>query len=581
MKLKIGTKVNVLIIVSLLLVGGAAILLSASALQKEGELAISEYRTGVMNEKTQTLKEMVRIVHAMARDHLEDGRDKGFSVAEIKEKALDSIGSLRYGADDTGYFFIYDSAGITILLPVKPEARGTNMIDTRDTSGVYVIKELIKAAKSSREGGMFQYLWPKPGHDNPVPKLSFAKRFDAWDWNIGTGIYTDDVDVVLDRKAAEIKAGITSEVVKVCLVISAFIIISLVAGYFVISKGVVGPIRKMIHMLRDIAEGEGDLTQRIESTSGDETQELADWFNLFIENVQSMIRDIKSDSEKLTDSSHMLAGISDQMNQVSEGTAARANTVAAASEEMSANMTSVAAAMEEASTNIGIVASASEEMTATISEIASNAENARSITDNAVSQTSNATDRVNELGKAARQIGQVVETITDISDQVNLLALNATIEAARAGEAGKGFAVVANEIKELANQTSEATGEIKSRVQDIQDSTQDTVTEISTIAKVVAEIDAIVSTIATAVEEQSVTTREIAENVSQASQGIGEVNENVSQASIAAGDVSQEISEVTVSSSEMTNSSSQVKLNAQDLSELAGHLSDMVGKFKV
>ncbi|MCP4116411.1 MAG: methyl-accepting chemotaxis protein [Desulfobacteraceae bacterium] len=581
MKLKIGTKVNLLIVVSLLFVGGAAILFSASALRKEGELAISEYRTGVMNEKTQMLKEMVRIVHAMARDHLADGQDRGIPQTEIKKMALDAIGALRYGEDDTGYFFIFDSAGINILMPVKPEVQGTNMIDTRDPNGLYVMKELIKAAKSSRQGGMVAYLWPKPGHDKPVAKLSFSKRFDAWDWNIGTGIYTDDVDAVLDEKAEEIKAQVYSQVVKVCLVISCIIVISLVAGYLVISRGVVGPIRKMIHMLRDIAEGEGDLTQRIESTSGDETRELADWFNLFIENVQSMITDIRDDSEKLTDSSHLLAGISDQMNEASQGTAARAETVATASEQMSANMASVAAAMEEASTNITIVASASEEMTSTISEIASNAENARGITNNAVSQTGSASDRVNELGKAAMEIGKVVETITDISEQVNLLALNATIEAARAGEAGRGFAVVANEIKELANQTSEATGEIKSRVQDIQDSTRDTVSQISTIAKVVAEINDIVSTIATAVEEQSVTTREIAENVSLASQGIEEVNENVSQASIASGEVSQEISEVTVSSGEMTNSSSQVKLNARDLSELAGHLSAMVGKFKV
>ncbi len=581
MKLRIRTKVNVLIVVSLLLVGGAAIFLSASALQKQGERASNEYRTGVMNEKTQMLKEMVKIVHAIAREHLKDGQEQGISVTDIKEDALNAIGSIRYGGNNSGYFFINDSAGINILMPVKPELQGKNLIGLKDPNGLYFIKELIKAAKSGSEGGMVQYLWPKPGHDKPIAKLSFAKHFAAWDWIIGTGIYTDDVDAVLDKKAAEIQAEVYSQVMKVCLVISAFIVIALITGYFVISKGVVGPIRKMIHMLRDIAEGEGDLTQRIEATSGDETQELADWFNLFIENVQSMIIEIKNNCEKLTDSSHLLAGISDQMNEVSEGTTARANTVAAASEEMSANMTSVAAAMEEASTNIDIVASASEEMTATISEIASNAENARSITDNAVSQTSTATDRVNELGKAARQIGNVVETITDISDQVNLLALNATIEAARAGEAGKGFAVVANEIKELANQTSAATGEIKSRVQGIQNSTQDTVTEISTIAKVVAEIDEIVSTIATAVEEQSVTTREIAVNVSHASQGIGEVNENVSQASMAAGDVSQEISEVTVSSNEMTNSSSQVKLNAQDLSELAGHLSTMVGKFKV
>jgi len=581
MNLKIGTKVNLLIVTSLLLVGGSAIFLSISALKSQGDLAISEYRTGVMNEKREILKEMVRIVHTTAENHLKDGQKKGLPEAEIKEKALNALGAVRYGEDDSGYFFIYDSAGTCVLFPAKPELQGTNMIETKDSNGVYVMKEIIKAAKSSSQGGIFQYLWPKPGYDKPIAKLSFAKHFEAWDWNIGTGIYTDDVDLILDKKASEIKDELSAQIMKICMVLACIIALSLVLNYFVIYKGVVAPITRMIHMLRDIAEGEGDLTKRIIDNSGDETQELAEWFNLFVDNVQTMMKDIKSDSDKLTGSSELLAQIADQMNKASEGTALRANTVAAASEEMSANMNSVAAAMEQASTNINIVASASEEMTSTISEIASNAENARGITDNAVAQTRNASNRVDELGKAAKQIGNVVETITDISDQVNLLALNATIEAARAGDAGKGFAVVANEIKELANQTAHATGEIKSRVQVIQDSTKATVTEISTIAKVVADINEIVSTIATAVEEQSVTTREIAENVAQASQGIGEVNENVAQASLAAEDVSKEISQVTLSSSEMADSSSQVKTNAADLSDLAEHLATMVGRFKV
>lgn len=581
MKLKIGVKVNALIIVSLLLVGGAALFFSTSALKTEGEMAMNDYRAGVMNAKKEMLKEMVKMVGIIVQDHLENGKKEGVSDADIKKETLKALAVLRYGKDNSGYFFVYDSAGTCILFPTKPQAQGKNMIQTKDPNGFFVVKELIKAAKSTSQGGMFQYLWAKPGNEIPVPKLSFATYFDVWDWNIGTGIYTDDVDVVLDKKIQEIKTRISSQRMKIFMVISCIILLSLTACYFVVSKDVVGPIRRMIDILKDIAQGKGDLTQRIKDNSGDETQELAEWFNRLIENIQAIIKAIKRDAEKLTESSHLLEQISGQMNQASEGTASKANTVAAAAEEMSSNMNSVAAAMEQAATNVNMVAAASEEMTATIGEIASNAANARQITDNAVTRTTKAADRVNELGKAASQIGKVVETITEISDQVNLLALNATIEAARAGDAGKGFAVVANEIKELARQTSEATGEIKTRVLTIQTATNDTVTQISDIAKVVADINEIVSTIAAAVEEQSVTTGEIGQNISQASQGIGEVNENISQASISSQEVSNEISQVTLSSSEMADSSSQVKMNAGELSELAAHLSTMVGRFKV
>ena len=192
-----------------------------------------------------------------------------------------------------------------------------------------------------------------------------------------------------------------------------------------------------------------------------------------------------------------------------------------------------------------------------------------------------ASTQVAELGNAAREIGKVVETITEISEQVNLLALNATIEAARAGEAGKGFAVVANEIKELARQTAEASGEIKKKVDDIQASTQGTVTQISAITEVVNQVNEIVATIATAVEEQSATTREIATNVTQASGGIGEVTQKVSQNSQFSSSISEEITEVSHAAGEMANSSGQVNLRAGELAELSSALNELVGRFKV
>jgi methyl-accepting chemotaxis protein len=724
MKLNIGTKVNVLIITAILLVGGVSILLSISALRGAGKHAIEKYSSAMMDEKKSQIQDLVNSAYTIAQENLEASLDKekikadyggqvqaqinqAFSVFEasseneslgdiddrkeyakkviekmrwgkegldyfwiqdtdgkmvlhpikpalngqdlmglkdpdgklffkemdtiakkdgggfvdykwpkpgfeepvdkisyvklfepwgwiigtgvylesteaiLKQSALSSIGSIRYGKNNDGYFFIYDSKGVCILLPTKPENEGKNYFDLKDKKGNNLVQGLINAGLSKPEGNFSVYYYPKPGSEEPLPKLSFVRHLTEWDWHIGTGVYTDDVDRVVAEESNLITDNISAAIVKLLVIGSAVAIIALVSGYFLIAKGVVGPIRKIIDMLKDIAQGEGDLTKRIEDNSGDETQELAEWFNQFIENIQVMIKKVKDDTQTLTDTAGALSSVSDEMNSSAQSTTDRANTVSAAAEEMSTNMTSISAAMEEATTNLNMVSAAAEEMSSTINEIAQNSENARGITSDAVIKTNDASAQVNELGESADEISKVVETITDISEQVNLLALNATIEAARAGEAGKGFAVVANEIKDLANQTAAASNEIKERIDRMQASTDGTVKQISSISTVVDEINDIVSTIATAVEEQSATTKEIAENVSQASLGVTEVNENVNQGSIASQGVSEEIAQVTQSSSEMSSSSAQVKNRAEKLSGLAKNLSEMMGKFKV
>ena len=344
---------------------------------------------------------------------------------------------------------------------------------------------------------------------------------------------------------------------------------------------IVRPIQGTVGMLKDIAEGEGDLTKRLDITSRDEIGEMGRWFNTFMDKLQGVIKEVAGNTGTLNEASANLTAIASELSQSADAMSGRSNGVATAAEEMSGSMTSVAAASEQAATNVNMVASATEEMTSTVSEIAQNSEKARVITESAVTQTNEASSQVGKLGRAAKEISKVTEVITEISEQINLLALNATIEAARAGEAGRGFAVVANEIKELAKQTSQATQEIKSRIDGIQGSTSATVNQIGQITTVINEVNEIVATIATAVEEQAATSQEIAGNISQASLGIQEVNDNVGQSSVVAGSISGDIGEVNQSVQEITNSAGQVNLNVEDLSKMAENLQELVGRFRV
>ena len=487
------------------------------------------------------------------------------------------INDIRFEADQSGYFFVYKGT-VNVILPPKASVEGKDLADTKDVNGIFFVRELQKQAQAG--GGFVDYVFDKPGKGDQ-PKVGYAVMIPGTDMWIGTGVYLDNIAEAQAAVAADLEAASSrSLTIALSFIGAGFVFLILPLTIFLI-RSIIAPLNRMIGMLKDIAEGEGDLTARLKDDSGTETQELAEWFNKFVEQVHGIIRDVAGNSNHLTQASQSLLNLATQLRSASGDMTTKSTTVAAATEEMSANMNSVASAMEEFSTNISTVASASEEMTATISEISQNAGKAKEITGHAVGKAGEASRRVNELGVAAREIDKVTETITAISSQTNLLALNATIEAARAGEAGKGFAVVANEIKELAQQTSSATEEIRDRIQGIQNATGVTVSEIEEITRVIGEVDVIVGTIAAAVEEQSVTTRDIADNVGQAAQGVQEVNQNVSQAETVTRDIAQEVAAVNTASGDIARSAEDVQSSSESLSSLAEDLNTMVGKFKI
>lgn len=479
------------------------------------------------------------------------------------EKFVNLIGSIK--PYDTGYGFFISNGGLFVSHP-KAERVGKNVTGLTDMKYSNEVIDSIKTGKVFSEKRKSSV----SGDDSIIvyTPVSIGRSESPWSFAISIPL----------GKVLESARHIRN----ISILIGFFAIALLFSVVYFISELVISrPINKVVESLKDIAQGEGDLTKRMKVVSEDEIGSLAEWFNKFMERLHDLIKQAVSTSKTVGESSSGLLVISDEMIKSTSRTTEKTEKVSSAAGEMSMNISSLAAAMEEASSNINMVAAATEEMTSTINEIARNSEHARGISERAMSQTREASSKMNRLGAAAIDIGKVTETINDISSQTDLLALNATIEAARAGEAGKGFAVVAGEIKELSRQTADATHEIKDKIDGIQKVTVETVEEIENVVSIMNEINDVISTIATSVEEQSAATKEIALNIGQASKGIQEVNERVNRNAHVAAVISADISDVDKSTEEIYKNSDRVLNSAKILTDLAKQLSERVGMFRI
>ncbi len=422
------------------------------------------------------------------------------------------------------------------LATAVEKTRSTTLRGRAEDGGKAVhdaVSRVIDQATQAAKSGDMTRLGSQQGDESRAATVALATAL------------APELDRLIDVRIGGFQAKAVRVEVAIALVV--LLVAWLLVGLY---RSATVPLHRMVAALGALATG--DLTRSVPVETRDEVGQMARALNHAIARVRDAVQAIGG-------SAGGLAGSSGELSTVS-------GSLRAAAEEASAQAETVGAAAEQVSRNVDTVATGTEEMTASISEIAKSASQAADVAAEAVVIAEQANQTVARLGASSAEVVDVVRVITAIAEQTNLLALNATIEAARAGAAGRGFAVVAGEVKELAQQTSTATGEIGGRIEAIQADTQAAVEAIGGIGQVIGRINDLQATIASAVEEQTVTTNEISHSISKV-----------------AGDsksIAVSITGVTGAAGQTTGAAATTQQTAEELARTTAELREIVARFR-
>lgn len=476
-------------------------------------LLIPYIRDLTMREKQAGISALVQQATSMLVSYQKQIESGALTKEEAMKRASERIASIRYD-NGSNYFWINDLGPTMIMHPLKPELNGKDLSENKDPNGKALFVEMVTACKDKGKG-FVTYAWPKAGSSKPVPKLSYVELYQPWGWVIGTGIYIDDVDTAMRKIQVSIVSGLL-------VILGITFLLS-----WLVARTVTGPIKEVVETIKDIAQGEGDLTKRLPIHGKNEVGELSEWFNTFIGKLHGIISQLSNNALQLASSATELQSTSKEMQESVSALSSQSTSLATAGEEMSATSNDIA-------NNCHLAADGAQQATDTTQrgfDVVTQTING--IRERGQATKMNAT-LLESLGERSDQIGAIVGTIEDIADQTNLLALNAAIEAARAGEQGRGFAVVADEVRALAERTTRATKEISEMIKAIQQETgraissmeegvrgtekgiQDAAQLETSLQAILSQVSAVteqISQIATAAEEQTGTTREISNNV--------------------------------------------------------------------
>jgi methyl-accepting chemotaxis protein len=514
-------------------------------------ISLSKAYQSLLQQKYSANKQVVETAFSVVKHYYQQQSDGALTEVQAKKQAISVVNSLRY--DNGNYFWINDFSPTIIMHPIKASLIGKNVANLKDVDGLNIFVEMVNVVKANGQG-FIPYKWPKPGVDDAVDKISFVKGFTPWQWVIGSGTYIDDIDAIFSSQ-------------RNTLLSYALIIVIIIAmlGYL-IGKSIITPTHAASDLMKDIAQGEGDLTRKLDSNGHDEVSRLAHYFNEFTQKMRASLSDVSDNAHQVLEHAESVADASQNAQSLTQNQNDITVQVATAMEQMTSQIRDVsnnANSAEQAANDARVNTSAGKAV------VSSTIDQMQSLSSNIdeVSQV------IASLASESDNIGSVLDVIRGIAEQTNLLALNAAIEAARAGEQGRGFAVVADEVRTLANRTEQSTNEIQQMIQILQTGAQAAVSAVK-----------ISQTISSQAVEQTSKADDSLSEIDRLMEVISEMNTQIARATEqqtqAADEVNLRINDLACMTDESLATSEQLSSASLQLKSSSNNMSEVVGRFK-
>ena len=538
--------------------------------------SITSMREIIHQDREDKTRHLVEVAHGIVTHFHEQEKSGALSGDEARKKALTAIKAMRY--EKVEYFWIHDLTAPTpkmVMHATVPALDGKVLDESRFNKATEMRsgakgepvplerKNLFVAmndAVSPTGDGFVTYLWPKPKAGGGVteelfPKLSYVKKFEAWGWVVGSGIYIDDVDRMFWEHSAHLLP----------LAVLGTLLLLAVSWRVRRSIGLEIGGEPQFAMKAAGRIAEGDLTHTIQLRPNDQNSMLY-VLSRMQDSLRDMIQALRTNAQQVERSIEQLSA---ESTKVTLATQLQANSVAQTRD-----------AVDTVSRRVDTVNALAHETEASSQEVAQRARQGAEVADRVAAEMSkiattvqNSSSEVSQLVGSTREIEKMANVIKEIADQTNLLALNAAIEAARAGEQGRGFAVVADEVRKLAERTGKATQEIATILQGIHADTERAVTGMNAAGPVIAggvnQANEAAATLRD-IEKQS---QDALSRMAQLTEATREQTENIQQ-------IVTNIDEVMTTSSQTEDVVRQSMSTASDLEKSAQRMFDMVKKFK-
>ena len=511
---------------------------------------------------------------------LEEAQEK-LKVELLGEMNADGVRPInpRINLGDYGYYFIVDQDGAAVA---HPTIEGKPMWDAQATDGFYFVRDFVE--KGLTDGGGFTYYdFPMPDDPNKIePKIAYSEGYPDWGWVVVASSYMFDYN----SSSKEI-------LITLVITIGASLTIGLVLIYL-FSRHLSVPIRQLSQYVGKVSAG--DLTApSLSVRNNDEIGQLTNDINQMKENLQFMISEVAQSSEMVASTSHELTASSEETSKASEQISNAIEGVVTNFEEQAATVETEKDVISEISEELGRISEHIQSMKHVSIEASTAAQQGNEVVSQTIKQmnhiekvSADMGSIIQSLGEKSGKISEVISLITAIAEQTNLLALNAAIEAARAGEQGKGFAVVAEEVRKLAEQSSDAGGQVSELILQTQAETERTVAAMDNNSKAIQEGLSLVGQAGQAFENITSSVEIVSHQVQDVANVIQQINERTGilvhsidelQETMAASSSYSE--NVTASVEEQTASVEEIAASALMLSEMAENLQDIVRKFQI